>query len=764
MSNNNDKKSPIIILLLVIKDLLLATVLIFKEIGDLVILTFSLFASFFYSTYKIILYFIKSIFNPIQGIINAFSGTIHSIKFNTALNHAPAKKKGRPKKFRLSLPKIRLSRRIKILLLKSQFFLLGSLTFAAIIIFNQMNFFIKNLPNPKLLTVDGYKATTNIYDRYGKLLYQIYGDENRQPVEFKDIPQKIIHATIATEDNEFFLHNGFSIRGIARAVYNNMTTDNLEGGSTITQQLIRSAYLTPEKTFYRKFKEIILAIWTEQIYTKNQILEMYLNQVPYGGTAWGIKAAAQTYFGKDVNEVSLAESAFLAGLPAAPSRYSPYGMNPLDYKKRQQEVLLRMFKEGYINNTELETAKNETLKFKSTRMPIAAPHFVMYVKDQLEKHYGPRLTESGGLRVITTLNLKLNEEIQKIVTEEVSMLGNLNVTNGAAVVTDPGKGEILAMVGSKDYFDTEADGNVNVALSLRQPGSSIKVVNYAAALEEGFTAASIIDDSPVTYQGTGQSYSPVNYDGRFHGQVTLRTALASSYNIPAVKILSSIGIKRMVEQGKKMGVKSWTDPDRFGLSLTLGGGEVTMLDMSRVYGTIANYGKREDLTPFISITDQKGNKLPLPKKEFNIQAISPEIAFILTDILADNLARSPAFGLTSSLYLPGIATAVKTGTSDSKRDNWTIGYTADYVAAVWVGNNDNTPMHPRLTSGVTGAAPIWNSIMKLLTKNSTGINWIKPDALVTVSCGLRQEYFIKGTLPAKPCPRYSSPTPALPEN
>jgi len=731
----------------------LLIVLVFKEIGDLVILTVRLIFSVFFSTYKIILYVINSLIFFLKPLTKP-------VLPKSLPKAASMKKRGRPKKFRLPVPRIHLNRRIRLLLLKSKFFLLGLLTFALLLIFFQLNSFIQSLPNPELLTTAPFKATTKIFDRKGKLLYEIYGDENRTPVKLKEIPASIIEATIAIEDNEFFLHNGFSLKGIMRAVYKNLTSDTLEGGSTITQQLIRSAYLSPEKSLYRKIREVIVSVWAEQIYSKNQILEMYLNQVPYGGTAWGIEAASQTYFGKSVKEINLAESAFLAGLPAAPSRYSPFGAQPFDYKKRQLSVLLSMFKEGYINQDQLETAKEEALNFKSPRLPIAAPHFVMYVKELLEKYYGPRLTETGGLRITTTLDLDLNNEIQAIVFDEVVALENLNVTNGAAVVTDPKNGEILAMVGSKDYFDTENDGNVNLALSLRQPGSSIKVVNYAAALKEGYTAASLLADTPITYYFAGQNYSPVNYDGRFHGTVSLRTALASSYNVPAVKVLSSIGVERMVEQGKKMGIKSWTKPDRFGLSLTLGGGDVTMLDMARVYGTLANSGKMEDLTPFIRITDQNGNSLTLPKSNATGEATSPEIAFILTDILSDNLARSPAFGLSSALYLPGYKIAVKTGTSDNKRDNWTIGYTPDYTVTVWVGNNDNSPMNPQLTSGVTGAAPVWQKIMRLLTsKYQASSLFTVPENITVVSCSGRNEYFIKGTVPSSPCLKETSPTP-----
>ena len=379
---------------------------------------------------------------------------------------------------------------------------------------------------------------------------------------------------------------------------------------------------------------------------------MYLNQIPYGGTAWGIEAAAQTYFSKSGKDLNLAEAAFLAGLPAAPTKYSPLSEGK-NYKIRQAEVLIKMKQEGLISEEEYQEAVNFPLNLTQPRTPIAAPHFVMYVRQLLNKFYGTKLTETGGLRVFTTLDLSLNEKIQEIVSQEIANLKQLNVNNGAVLVTNPKNGEILSMVGSADYFDTFNDGNVNVTLALRQPGSSIKVVNYAAALQNGFTAASIIADTPVIFRTDGQlPYKPVNYDGKYHGSVSLRTALASSYNIPAVKVLNAIGIEKMIETGKKMGIDSWDDKSRFGLSLTLGGGEVTMLDLAEVYGTLSNYGEKYELTPFIKITDYKGKNIPLPKRNNKIRAIPEGVAFIISSILSDNRSRTPAFGSNSALYIP----------------------------------------------------------------------------------------------------------------
>lgn len=646
----------------------------------------------------------------------------------------------------------RVKRQIKFLLLKIKYFLMGVIIITVIFSAIQIDKFVRNLPDPVTLDKRDISATTKIYDRNGILLYEIYTEQNRTPVKLSDIPQIVKQATIAIEDKDFYHHNGVSLRAIIRALYHNLTTDSLEGGSTITQQLIRSAFLTPEKTLIRKIKEIIISIWAEKLYTKDQILEMYLNQVPYGGTAWGIEAASQTYFGKSVTQLTLAQSALLAGLPASPSRYSPLGTQPQLSKKRQEEVLKLLWQQGYINSETADRAKAEKLIFKPTRTAIAAPHFVMYVKEQLENWYGAKLVETGGLRVITSLDLSLQNKTQQIVASQVDKLRKLSVGNGAALVTNPKTGEILAMVGSTDYFDISNNGNVNVTLSLRQPGSSVKVVNYAGALARGFTPTTILDDSPITYRSTGQSsYTPLNYDNRFHGKIPLRVALASSYNVPAVKVLSQIGVKSMVEQGKLMGITTWDDYSRFGLSLTLGGGEVTMTDMAKVYGALANGGLRNDLTPILKVTDYKNEELPLPNIKKNITAVKPGVAFLLSEILSDNAARTPAFGPNSKLLIPGKTAAVKTGTSDNKRDNWTIGFTPDYVVVVWVGNNDNSPMHPTLTSGVTGAAPIWQEITSELLIDKPDKPFVPPDDITSLVCYGKKEYFITGTQP-KACP------------
>ncbi len=627
---------------------------------------------------------------------------------------------------------------------------------------------LQALPNPTLLAVRDIDVATKVFDRNGALLYEIYADQNRTPLPLTDIPKDVVRATIAIEDQSFYTHQGFSIRGIARAVRETLVSGKIQGGSTITQQLVKSALLTPEVTITRKIKEIILAFWAERMYSKDQILEMYLNQVPYGGTAWGIESASQTYFGQSARTLTLAQAALLAGLPAAPSDYSPFGNHVDRAFTRQAEVLRRMVEDRYITESQMRDALTQQIHFTQPRIGIRAPHFVMYIKELLERRYGPRLVERGGLRIKTSLDLSMQERVEDIVSNQISRLASLRVGNGAALVTDPQTGGILAMVGSRDYFDSTREGNVNVTVALRQPGSSIKVVTYAAALEKGLTAASILDDSPVSYSQIGSPiYTPVNYDGKFHGFVPLRYALGNSYNIPAVKTIASIGVPAVIEKGRTMGITSWIDESRYGLALTLGGGEVTMLDMASVFGTLANLGTKTALMPILEVSDYTGKVFErnTPKKQPN--AVKPEVAWILGNILSDNLARQSAFGPSSLLVIPDKTVSVKTGTSNDKRDNWTIGYTPSYVVTVWVGNNNNTPMDPYLTSGVTGAAPIWHDIMVEILKGKPDETLPRPEGVVSIPCYYgRPEYFVKSTEPVNgrcapiPTPRPSeSPTP-----
>ncbi|GAB4219800.1 MAG: PBP1A family penicillin-binding protein [Candidatus Microgenomates bacterium] len=645
------------------------------------------------------------------------------------------------------------------------------------------------LPNPyKLKNYQVTPLSTEIYDRNGKLLYQFYKEQNRTPVKLKDLPDYVAKATIAIEDKDFYKHGGISfLGGILRAVKDTIFTGKIQGGSTITQQLIKTSLLTPERTIIRKIREIILAIITEHIYSKNEILEMYLNQVPYGGAAYGIEQASRLYFGKSAKKLTLSEAAFLAGLPQAPSLYSPY-LNPDLSISRKNTVLKQMLVQKYIDEKTYNQAINENLNIKPPVNTIKAPHFVFYIKKILEEKYGVDTVEQGGLKVITTLDLDIQEEAEKIIKDELEKIKDLNVSNGAILVTRPPTGEILAMVGSVDYFAT-GSGAFNVTTALRQPGSAIKPLNYAIGIDRKLvTAATIFNDQPTCFTASGQpqGYCPVNYDGKFHGPVALRFALGNSYNIPAVKMLALNGVKEFIASASAFGIKTFKDPSNYGLSLTLGGGEVKMTEMAQAFSAFANRGKTKPLTEILKVEDKFGKTLyefkdsnyianikkPLTSPTYlsitGKQVISPETAFIISHILLDNNARSAAFGESSYLKIPGKAVSVKTGTTDDKRDNWTIGYTPNFLVAVWVGNNDNSPMNPYLTSGISGAAPIWNKIMSFVLKNQQDLWPIKPDTVVgrqvcwdsgdlmvkkddsTESCQSRFEYFIIGTEPKEP--------------
>lgn len=629
------------------------------------------------------------------------------------------------------------------------------------------------LPDPKLLAIREIPVSTKIFDRNGVLLYQIYSDENRSLVALDRLPKHVVEATIAIEDKNFYRHPGFDVAGIARAVFAN-SLGATQGGSTITQQLVRSALLTPQRTIGRKVKELVLAFWAERVYSKKQILSMYLNQVPYGGAAYGIEEAAKTYFRKAAADLTLAEAALLAGLPSAPSVYSPFGSHPELAKERQRQTLQAMVTQGYISPSQEQAAEKEVLKFATLETSIKAPHFVMYVKDYLTEKYGVRRVERGGLEVVTSLDYLLYEEVSKLVREGVARQKHLLVGNGAALVTNPKTGEILSMVGSTDFFDLSNDGNVNVTIANRSPGSAIKPLNYALALERGIiTPATIVDDSIVTYQIAGQPpYTPGNYDGKFHGKVSARVALASSYNVAAVKVLEKVGVNQFLDWARKMGVATFVDDSRYGLSVTLGGGEVKMTDIAVAFGVFANQGARVNLKSVFSVKDYRGNVLEDNREVRDRTAntgrvVSPQTAFLISSILSDDVARAPAFGAGSMLAVAGHTVAVKTGTAETKRDNWTIGYSFGQdprLVAVWVGNNNNTPMSPFLESGNTGAAAIWNPTMAYLLKDKADSPIPTVVDIVAVSiCTLtgtltcdncpttKIEYFKKGQEPKAAC-------------
>ncbi len=604
------------------------------------------------------------------------------------------------------------------------------------------------LPSPKALSHSTPPLPTQLLDAKGRLLYEIYQDKKSEPVTLNSVPADFKHALIAVEDADFYKHHGVDIKGIVRATYQSLAKKNLQGGSTITQQLVKNVLLSPERTVSRKIKEIVLSVLAENFYTKDQILEMYINNVSFGGVAIGAQAASEKYFGKNIADLDLAESSMLAGLPGAPTSYSPI-LDLTSAKQRQRYVLDRMVEQKYISKERADEEYNKTLHFYDQSIYIRAPHFVAYVIDQIKQKYGTRILQMGGLKIYTTLDLDVQEKVSEAVASELSKNGSkLYITNGAAIVLDVENSSVLAYQGSVDYFK-DSWGSYDVIQAFRQPGSSIKPVTYSLALANGYTAASVLNDSPVRFSTKGSpAYTPVNYDGRYHGAVSLRQALANSYNIPAVKLAAALGPDKVLEQGKRLGLNSWNNKTDYGLSITLGGEEVTMYDLANVYATFARNGIKKDLHTVDKIEQYDGHLLYSFRKEEGQQVLSPEVSYILSHILSDNLARLPAFGFNNSLAIPGYTVAVKTGTTNNKRDNWTFGYTPSFVVGVWVGNNNNTAMNPNLASGLSGAAPIWNSITNYVLKNTAynSKDFNMPDGifvLVDKNCGGKSEVFIK---------------------
>ena len=626
-------------------------------------------------------------------------------------------------------------------------------------------FFAKDLPSPdKVARREGF--ATKIYDRNGKLLYDVYSDQRRNPVDITAIPLVVKQATIAIEDKNFYKHGGFDVVGIMRGLLRSVFLGRLQSGSTLTQQLVKNVLLTQQQTIVRKLKEFVLTVQVERKYTKDQILQMYLNEVPYGGNAWGIATAADLYFGKKVADLNLTEAAILAGLPQSPSRYSPYVGNK--YIGRAEEVLRRMREDGYLTrNQELEARSQlPKVEFASQSGLLKAPHFVFYVKDQLVKRYGEKLVEEGGLQVTTSLDLEIQEAAQKAVTEEIDKVKYLKITNGAAVALDPVTGQILAMVGSKGWEDLK-DGKFNVTTATRQPGSTIKPLVYLAGLRKGYTASTLLMDVKTSFPaGDKPEYVPENYDGKFRGPILVREALGNSINIPAVKMLSLTGIADTMGLGFDLGL-STLEPtkenlQRVGLSVALGGGEVRLLDLAAAYSAFANGGYRIEPTAILKVTDSSGKTLEewahFAEASRAKKVISSEEAFIISSILSDLKAREITFGPRSAINIAGRTIAVKTGTTNDKRDNWTIGWTPSVITGVWVGNNDNSAMKD-VASGVTGAAPIWRRIILAALKDKGDEPFVVPDGIVSVDVdkisGYRahdgfeskQEYFIRGTEP-----------------
>lgn len=582
----------------------------------------------------------------------------------------------------------------------------------------------------KPITVD---QSTKIYDRYGDLLFELFDSQNgrRTVVAPEDIPTVLKDATIATEDPTFYDNPGVDLEGVARAFYYLYREGRPSvGGSTITQQVVKNTMLTPEVTLTRKLREALYALELTRQYSKPEILAMYLNTINFGNLSYGVQSAAQSYFGKNVRDLNLNEASLLAGLPQAPYLYDPC-RDPEAALGRQSIVLSAMVRESYITRDQADTSSAETAQLLQTETFLKHcgagiaqkyPHFVEYVREQLELKYGPEMVYNGGLQVYTSIDPKIQAIAEEEARKQIDLIRAKNVRSAAVVVASPQTGEIYAMVGSVNFYDKSIDGQVNVANRLRQPGSSIKPINYVSALEKGWTLATPILDAKTEFPDTVEPYVPVNYDEKSHGMVSVRTALANSYNIPAIKTLYYVTVPRMIATAQRFGITTFGDPLRYGLSLTLGGGEVKLVELTGAYGVFANDGKRVPLTPFTRIVDGQGNEIfsiPMHKASAE-QVLDPRYAYLITSVLSDNKARTPAFGQNSPLKLciDGTSTckedalrpaAVKTGTTNDFRDNWTIGYTPELVVGVWVGNPRNEEMEH--VTGVSGAAPIWHNVL-----------------------------------------------------
>lgn len=567
----------------------------------------------------------------------------------------------------------------------------------------------KDIENPTVLLNNKTTGIT-ITDRNNVMLYQSSDSSNRTIITYDKIPEKMIYATLAAEDPDFFKHSGVSWRGMSRALYKNATAGaTKEGGSTITQQLVKSTVLEPTRSLLRKGQEIVLATELERRYSKQEIMGMYLNGIYYGGSAYGIDQASRQYFGKPASDLTIGEAALLAGLPLGPSRFDPIANRTASFERRDY-ILNKMRANDYITDDQLKAAKAENTIIQPRSRDIKAPHFVFYILNQLRALYGDDLVDHGGLTVKTTLDITKQDEAQRIVSQQVATLANRQVSNGALVSTNPTTGDILAMVGSIDYYNPQF-GTVNVTTSQRQPGSSFKPIVYLAALQKGWTDKTEVEDAPMSLpQPSGKPYVPQNYDLKFRGKVTLRRALANSLNIPAIKVMQFVGLPAALDQAYKLGITTLQQPERYGVSLVLGGGEVTMVDMAAVYGTFARGGLKSQPRAILEVRDRYNKDITIPSPPPIERVADAAAVATLSSMLNDNATRSEIFGASSPL-VTSQPTSVKTGTTNDFRDNWTAGYSKDTVTIVWVGNNDNSRMGNGV-DGITGAAPIWNKYME----------------------------------------------------
>lgn len=640
-------------------------------------------------------------------------------------------------------------------------FIIGVISTAAF----GISVFATDLPDIRNVSERKIAQSTKIYDRTGEiLLYDIHGEENRTVIPFEEIPQSIKNATIALEDDSFYEHMGVRPLSTLRAVVKNIVTGSSEGGSTITQQLVKSVFLNPEKTIFRKVKEMAISLRLEQELTKDEILSLYLNQIPYGSGAYGIESAAETFFGKKAKNLTLLESAHLASLPNAPSFYSPYGKNKDKLDKRARFTLKRMSEENFISKEEYETNLNGQVQFAPPKTQgIIAPHFVLEVREKLNKMFGEDTVEGGGFKVTTTLDADLQQKAEEVILKYAEgNQKNFNANNASAVALDPKTGDILAMVGSKSYFEKpypencspgincSFDPQVNITTRHRQPGSAFKPFVYATAFKNGLTPETVVFDLKTEFNpscnpdGTPQPggdekkcYHPGNFDEIFRGPVTLRESLAQSLNVPSVKILYLAGLKNSLNTAKDFGITTLNDPERYGLTLVLGGGEVSLLELTSAYSVFANDGVKNSHRDILKIEDSKGNIVFEPGAAPS-EVVEKNIARTISDILSDNKARAPAFGEFSALYFPGRQVAAKTGTTNDYRDAWVLGYTPSIALGAWAGNSDNTEMEKRVAGFIV--APMWHEIMEYALSKTQQDNFITPDKLPAEKPVIRGEW------------------------
>jgi len=570
-----------------------------------------------------------------------------------------------------------------------------------------------DVPNVSSIGDRQITQSMKIYDRTGKvLLWDINQGEKRTHIALADMSPNIRNATVAIEDSNFYKHGGFSITAIFRALIIDLLAGDLaQGGSTITQQLVKRALLVPDKTFTRKIKEVVVAIKLERVYSKDKILELYLNEIHYGTRSYGIESAAQTYFGKSARDITLSESAYLAAIPNAPTRLSPYGNHRDELDARKNLVLTRMADLGYISSSEKDVAQKEVVTFlPPQKIGILAPHFVMYVREQLSDRFGEENIERLGLSVITTLDADLQKDGEEVVKNfGGSNEKNFKASNAALVAVSAEDGGILTMVGSRDFFDLEHEGNFNVTLANRQPGSAMKPVVYAAAFTKGYTPETVVFDLSTDFAPkSDQEYRPVDFDGKTRGPVSLKTALAQSLNIPSVKVLYLTGMDTALTLARKMGITSLGDPSRYGLSLVLGGGEVSPLELTGAYSVFASGGIKHPVHAIERITNTAGEDI-FTYEDTPETILDTHVVSAISNILSDHNARMPVFAANSPMNYNGRPVAVKTGTTNDYRDAWAVGYTTKIAVGTWVGNNNNTPMEKQVAGYIV--APLWRAFM-----------------------------------------------------